>query len=189
MVASRFVVRIAGEASRAEELAKRITASLRDNEGDWREVQVVGPSGASTKLFIDPDRPRTEGAIRATTKRLARVLEKIRPDLDLDVAPRDGVISMQWIELASVEFIPSQGPVVSYNAEALRAAGYDFEQVRADFVIASSRRRGGREAAGRCERARRRRGCADGTGVARRVPRRPKPGNHRPPLHGWAGRR
>lgn len=143
-VASRFVVRIPGDASRAEEMAKRITASLRDNEGNWREVQVVGPSGAAIKLFIGPDRPRAEGAIRATTKRLARVLEQLRPDLDLDVAPRDGVISRQWIELASVEFIPAQGPIVNYNVAALRNAGYDFDQVRTNFVVVSSRRRGGR---------------------------------------------
>lgn len=72
------------------------------------------------------------------------MLEKPRPDLDLDVAPRDGVISRQWIELASVEFVPSQVPVVSYHAEALWAVGYDFDQVRTEFVIASSRRCRGR---------------------------------------------
>lgn len=112
-------------------------------EGKWLEHSTSREpdTGVAIRVYIGPDRPRAEGAIRAAIKRMARATEELRSDIAIDATVRDGVTSSNWTELITLSLETARGTVVEHHSAALRAAGFAVDDLRRDNELATMRTR------------------------------------------------
>ena len=109
--------------------ARKVMTAMRNSSGEWRQFSVLSPSGAHLALFIGFDKSSKQIRLEQEVKKLYKAVKSVHPQLSVDMMRRDGVVCVDWIQLAKVQVDSPTASVVLWNTSAVVQFNIDKAKV------------------------------------------------------------
>jgi hypothetical protein len=137
----RFTVRFNCANGLGAQKAKAALSNLKI-DGVWTKHFALRADGARAELFISPDKlPETIARERAT-KTLSVALGEVHNDLTFYMQKRECTISLEWKDLAILEFdTNTNNIIISWNVQLCNEAKIDRAKVEEVFADRSTKRK------------------------------------------------
>lgn len=120
---TKWTIRFKGEQRRAARQADAFLGALRDG-GGWKDLVVTTPADGQERLYIGADKNPQTIRREIHTKKVADMLRRMYPQVDLYPSRRDGIVSSRYKPLVKVEVYP-EATELKFNEELLNALGMD----------------------------------------------------------------
>jgi len=128
-----FSIMFLGLSTVASKYVEKTLKSLKV-DGVWRELKVLDPSKNPVRLYLNPDKNGRQQKIEGATKRLCRRLKSQHSDLNLFARKSEGIITLDFKQLALVS-APEAGKVdLGWNPGPVRTAGIDKASFTKEFL-------------------------------------------------------
>ena len=99
--------------------ARRCNLSLKQANGDWETLESPTPSGPTSRLFISTDENRQTTTQARTSKHVLKILREILPEEKITYRRSDGVVKINWIDIAKITATSNEDIQVFWEVDNL----------------------------------------------------------------------
>jgi hypothetical protein len=135
-VSRKFSVQFAGAGQIASGCAQRFLQFLKNGDGTYKQidVKVPGPGNKSQQIYFGPDSSLRQERIEMLTRKLAKIIKtKVDDPKTVFARKRDGVVTLDFVPLASI-LVPSPNEhSLRWNTELLQTSGLNKEDIIQQF--------------------------------------------------------
>jgi hypothetical protein len=129
------VLRFTGLDHLAAKQALDFVKGLKLPDGNFRDMQVVDPSGIPTQLYLNLDKNNKQRKLEGATRRLAALVISKYPHLKTKIFPRrsEGVVNCAFKVLATITVSP-EATTLSWDPRNVLKHEIDMAPIKKEFL-------------------------------------------------------
>lgn len=135
-----FSVIFLGGGVTGQRRAEKIFATLRNQDGSWKELCVQAPHGGYVRMYLSKDKNDQRIATEILIKKCLKVCKELYSDKGWGASRADASITIDWQPALLVEPFADKSYKIHYNAEIVVKRSIDIEKIRSAVSSSYGRR-------------------------------------------------